>query len=192
MGQEYELKFAADQEQQEQIYAAFGPWHSIEMETTYYDTPSRSLSQRHITLRRRMENGISVCTVKTPMGGSARGEWECQWDDIHTAIEKLCAIGAPAAIAELAQEGLVAVCGARFTRRACEISCDGATGELALDQGILLGGNKIQPLREVEVELKSGSAEAINTFAAVLAAKYSLVVEKKSKFRRSLDLAEGE
>ena len=104
MGQEYELKFAADQEQQEQIYAAFGPWHSIEMETTYYDTPSRSLSQRHITLRRRMENGISVCTVKTPMGGSARGEWECQWDDIHTAIEKLCAIGAPAAIAELARK----------------------------------------------------------------------------------------
>lgn len=192
MGQEYELKFTADRAQQEQIYAAFGPWHAIDMETTYYDTPSHSLSQRHITLRRRMENGVSVCTVKTPLGCSARGEWECQWDDIHTAIDKLCAMGAPAMIVELAQEGLIAVCGARFTRRACEISCEGATGELALDQGVLLGGNKTQPLCEVEVELKSGSADDINAFAALLAAKYSLVAEKKSKFRRSLDLAEGE
>jgi inorganic triphosphatase YgiF len=192
MGQEYELKFAATEVQQQNLFAAFGPWQRYDMETTYYDTPSRSLSQQHITLRRRFENGISVCTVKTPLAGSARGEWECQWDDIHTAIDKLCAMGAPQLIAELTQEGLVAVCGARFTRHACEISCDGAVGELALDQGILMGGAKTQPLREVEVELKSGSADAIQAFAAAMAAQYGLVPEGQSKFRRSLALAEGE
>ena len=73
MGREIELKYAALSPQQEALRAAFpGSWQSIAMETTYYDTPAGELSARRITLRRRMENGVSVCTVKTPAPGGAR------------------------------------------------------------------------------------------------------------------------
>ena len=64
--------------------------------------------------------------------------------------------------------------------------------ELALDQGILLGGSKELPLCEVEVELKSGSEAAATALAQALAAAYSLSEEPKSKFRRAMDLAQGE
>ncbi len=192
MGQEFELKFAADAARQARIRAAYPGWKTTEMETTYYDTPSRSLSTRHITLRRRMENGVSVCTVKTPLDGSARGEWECPCDSIDAFIVELCKLGAPETVAALASEGLQTVCGARFTRQSCTVQWQGAALELALDSGILLGGGKEVPLCEVEVELKSGSRAAAIAFASALSAAYCLAPETKSKFRRALAQAEGE
>ena len=66
MGREFELKYAATQAQQDALGASFGEFTPIAMETTYYDTSDGALSRQHITLRRRLENGVSVCTVKTP------------------------------------------------------------------------------------------------------------------------------
>ena len=69
MGIEFELKYRATPAQQAALLERFGgQGRAISMETTYYDTPDRYLSARHITLRRRMENNVSVCTVKTPAG----------------------------------------------------------------------------------------------------------------------------
>ena len=192
MGMEFELKFAADPSQQSMLREAFGPWQQIQMETTYFDTPSRSLSARQITLRRRMENGVSVCTVKTPLPGNARGEWECHHDSIEASLAQLLQLGAPREITQLATEGLQPYCGAKFTRSACEITLSGATAELALDHGLLLGSGREIPLCEVEVELKSGSEEAVIAFATQIAQQYCLRPEGKSKFRRAMELAEGE
>ena len=64
--------------------------------------------------------------------------------------------------------------------------------EIALDEGVLLGGGRELPIREVEVELKSGSEEAAVAFAKELAAAYGLLPENKSKFRRAQMLAKGE
>ena len=73
MGAEYELKYKGNPAVMESLP---GPWYSISMETTYYDTPSRTLSALRYTLRRRLENGISICTLKTPGKDGVRGEWE--------------------------------------------------------------------------------------------------------------------
>ena len=78
MGREFELKYAATAQTQADIEARFGDFQTIAMETTYYDTADHALSARHITLRCRRENGISVCTLKTPTGGIGRGEWEME------------------------------------------------------------------------------------------------------------------
>ena len=190
MGQEFELKFSATEVQQEAIFAAYGPWQKCEMETTYYDTPDRALSARHVTLRRRMENGISICTVKTPGADGARGEWECQCPDIHSALPQLAVLGAPEFVATL--PALQTVCGARFTRHSCSIDLGDALVELALDQGVLLGGNREIPLCEVEAELKAGSRKAVVQFAGSLAAQFGMQPEPHSKFRRASALAEGE
>ena len=190
MGREFELKYRATPEQIAAIRGDFGPFREISMTTTYYDTPDRSLSARRWTLLRRFENSVSVCTLKTPGMGDARCEWETACGDILQSVPDLCKLGAPAELAALVKDGVREVCGARFTRLACLVDTDGCTIELALDQGVLLGGGQELPLREVEAELKSGSESAALAFAAALADKYGLAPELKSKFRRALALAE--
>ena len=84
------------------------------------------------------------------------------------------------------------VCGARFRRIAKTFTWDGTTMELALDQGVLTGGSREIPLCEVELELKDGSRETVETYAAGLAAAFGLQPEPGSKFRRALALARGD
>lgn len=193
MSVEFEVKYSATAEVLEAIQKAFPvQYQTIAMETTYYDAPGGALSARHITLRRRMENGTSVCTVKTPTATLARGEWECQCGNIEDGILELCKLGAPKELLVLTADGVAPICGAKFTRRAGLIQCEGATVELALDSGILLGGGKEIPLCEVEAELKSGKPEAVIAFGKALAERFGLTVQHKSKFRRALALAKGE
>ncbi len=188
MAIEYELKFRADREKLQAIGAAFPEnQQHYDMLTTYYDTPSGALSARKYTLRHRRENENHVCTLKTPAVGNGRKETEvacCRIEDARFA-------DAPADFAELVQEGLIAVCGAKFHRIAIPVTYGACMLEIALDEGILTGGGREIPLCEVEVELKSGSPEDADMFARILANQYRLTPETKSKFRRSLDLRGG-
>lgn len=190
MGREFELKFSAEPATLAQIRKDFSAaWQSVAMETTYYDTPDRSLGARRWTLRRRYENGCSVCTLKTPAPGGARGEWEVVCGDIRDAIPELCKLGASGELLLITASGITEVCGARFTRLAAKIERDGCCLELALDQGVLLGGGREQPLCEVEVELKAGTDEAAVAFAREIADAYRLTPQPKSKYSRALALA---
>lgn len=191
MATEYELKFKVSEKVLSAIDEAFPGGATMQMETAYYDTPSGAMSARRYTLRRRLENGISVCTLKTP-AGNARGEWEVECEDITAAIPKLIAMGAPAELEDLAKEGLVHICGAKFTRLAKIVTLPECTVEIALDQGILLGGGKEERLCEAEVELKEGRIAACDTFGKELAEHFGLVEEEKSKFARALRLYKGE
>ena len=191
MATEYELKFKATEEILSAIDGAFPGGTVMQMETAYYDTPTGAMSRRRYTLRRRLENGISVCTLKTP-AGNARGEWEVQCGDIAAALPKLIAAGAPAELEDLTKEGLVHICGAKFTRLAKAIICPECTVEIALDKGVLLGGGQTEPLCEAEVELKDGETAACDAFAKELAERFGLIAEKKSKFARALALYRGE
>lgn len=189
MGREFELKYGADAAQLEAIREAYGDFTEIRMETTYYDTFDGKLFNRRWTLRQRMENGRSVCTLKTPHEDGGRGEWEVEAPGLITGIPLLCRQGAPIDLMALTVNGIVPTCGARFTRLAKTVELPGCTVEIALDQGVLTGRGKEQPLCEVEVELKSGSQEAAVAFATDLAAQYALKSEPLSKFRRAMILA---
>lgn len=192
MATEYELKYQATPQVLQAVEAAFsGDWMQIQMETAYYDTPSGALSRRRYTLRRRLEGGASVCTLKTP-AGEARNEWETECESIEAAIPKLLAMGCPEELKQLAGEGLVHICGAKFMRLAKTVPLENCTVELALDKGELLGGGKTQPLCELEVELKAGKAEDCAVFAKALAEQFKLQPEEKSKFARALALYRGE
>lgn len=193
MGIEFELKFRATPDKLAQILQDLpGDTEKITMQTTYYDTPTGALSARFYTLRQRMENESAVCTLKTPAGGSARKETEVFCHSIEEAIPELCKLSGIEELPALLENGVVPVCGARFTRLAKTLALNGAVVELALDEGVLLGGGKEVPLCEVEVELKSGSRDVAVLYATQLAVAYGLVQEKRSKFRRAKDLAEGE
>lgn len=192
MGCELEWKFACSADTLSAIAAAMGDFAPMDMETTYFDTQSGALSARFITLRRRLENGSSICTVKTPAQGNLRGEWEVPCGDIAQAVPMLCKLGAPEALLSLTAPGLAPVCGARFTRLAKTVVLEHCTIELALDSGILSGGGKELPFSEVEVEWKAGNQDDAVLYARQLAALYGLKMENRSKFRRALALAKGE
>ena len=162
------------------------------MESTYFDTVDHHLSQTRMTLRLRLENNESVCTLKTPLPDGSRGEWECPATNIDSGIAALLALGAPETLKQMTKDGLIPVCGASFTRCAINLPTQDGSAELALDQGTLTGGGKEIPLQEVEIELKSGSEEATLALAAQIAETYGLQSESKSKFRRAMDLAQGE
>jgi len=186
MGIEFELKYRATPEALEKLRAHIpGTEQRYCMQTTYYDTPEGSLSSRYYTLRRRMENDLSVCTLKTPAKGQGRNEYEIPCQSIGEAIpllSRLCGEALP--------EKVVPVCGAEFTRIARTVTLESCTVEVALDQGVLTGGGKTLPLCELEVELKEGDPGEAIAYASQLALAFSLVPEKKSKFRRAKELAQ--
>jgi len=189
MGREFELKLRATPAKLAAILADFEGFQEVTMETTYYDTPDQALSPLHWTLRRRLENGTSVCTLKTPCADGGRNEWQAECADITAGVEALCKAGAPEELKDLTAKGLEAVCSARFIRQALTLTLEDCTVELALDRGILRGGYRMELLAEVEVELKAGSEAAAIDFARTLAVKYGLMRERASKHQRALALA---
>ena len=189
MGREFELKFRADMSVIEKIREKYGCFTPISMETTYYDTIDLKLAMHHWTLRRRMENDVSVCTFKRPREDGSRAEWEVECPGITEGIMKLCQAGADWELMRVTAGGLMEVCSARFTRLARQLELPGGTVELALDQGVLMGRGKELPFAEVEVELKEGPDEVAAAFAKVLAEEFGLVPEPRSKFARAMALA---
>ena len=174
-----------------------GDYTLLQMATIYYDTPDNRLRQRRWTLRLRQENETFVATIKTPAAGpgKARGEWAVEASGIRGAIPQLLEQGAPAELETLlADQTLIPVCSAQFTRRAADVVfADGTVCELCGDIGSLVGGGKEEALCEIEVELKSGSAETAEAFAQELQKRFDLQEESRSKFARAAALAkEGE
>ena len=189
MAIEMELKFAAKESAFKGLLEESADWTRYEMATTYYDAPDGQLSSLRWTLRRRFENGVSICTIKTPHAGGGVNEFEVTCDDVMEAIPKLVAMGAPRELLLYTANGVEEVCAARFTRMAGKITLDGAEAELALDKGELLGGGRKLPFVEVETELKSGDMNAVTAYASTLAQRFDLRPEHKSKYKRALTLA---
>ena len=190
MGREFEIKYAANEADLEFLKDRFPGVMPIQMQTTYYDTPGKELSRLRWTLRRRMENGVSVCTLKTPAEGFGRNEWEAECDDLDYAVDLLIQKGAPKQLLFFAGNGgFVESCGAKFTRLAGTLEYNGTKLELALDRGILTGGGKELPFCEVEIELKEGREEDALAFAGRIAAARNLKIEPRSKVARASALA---
>lgn len=187
MGREVEWKYRSTVEVQAAIRQRFPDWQSITMETTYFDTLDGALQSRKWMLRRRLENGTAVYTLKTPLPDGSRGEWEARCEPSE-AIEKLCKLGAPAQLQTLTDPGLVEACSARFVRLAALVTLPRCTVELALDQGSFLAGEREAPFCELEVEWKSGSEREAAAFAQSIAERFHLEPEPKSKAQRAMEL----
>lgn len=186
MAVEYELKYRATPEVLKKIQDDFpGEYTVTEMTTTYYDTPNGDLAKLFWTLRHRQEGDKHICTLKTPSGVEGRSEFEWSSEHIDAAIPHLCRLSGSNALAQLAERGLVATCGARFTRTARKMIAGSTMVELALDCGVLLGGNREEAFAEVEVELKQGYREETDVMGFLLREAYGLTVENRSKFVRA-------
>ena len=162
----------------------------LAMQTSYFDTPERLFSRLGLTVRRRMENEVSVVCVKAPLPGAdrhARAEWETPAPDVEAALPALQALGAPTEW--IAGQTLLCVARAAFTRRAMLLRfSDGSAAELALDCGALYGPTQSAPLCELELEMKQGAPAGTLALLAALRAEFGLIPQERSKYARAKSL----
>jgi len=174
--------------------------HRRSVESVYYDTPDLRLRTAHAALRLRRDGRRSLMCFKcegAPAAGLAqRSEWE---------VPAMRGVPAPEElpleeIAEATQidlrrliPHLAPVFTTRFTRQSVEIALPGGTAaELCIDEGRIIAGRRSVPLRELELELREGSLDAMLEFAAGLVAPLALALEPLSKAERGYRLAASE
>lgn len=171
----------------------------IAMHATYYDTVDGDVLALRGGLRRREENGLSVCSLKLEVevsdGKATREEYEVACDDIRQALELLPEAGAPRDVCEmLAGKELKVNCETEFDRRAFSLAvgaqgaADAFEAELAFDEGVLRREGREQEFREMELEHKGGSLDAFNDFALDIQDTAHLTPQPLSKLARAMSL----
>jgi inorganic triphosphatase YgiF len=201
---ELELKLALPPGQAERLkrhpaLRAVSPHRAVvaDLDAIYFDTPSLELHAQGIAVRLREADGRWVQTVKTR--GQTRGalhrrpEWEEPSDGVHLDFSRIDDSGLRRLLASPAIAAqLQPVFRTRFRRWSrLLVLPDGTQVELALDLGHILAGERSAAISEIELELKSGRAEALYELALALLPGVTLTPEPRSKAERGHALHVG-
>jgi triphosphatase len=163
--------------------------------STYYDTPDGALKAKGLTLRVRENGGHFIQTVKAGdvAGGNmlSRGEWE---DAVTGNYPDLEVPLSGARLQRAAVGDLRAVFVTDITRTSVEIEpAPGVEIEAAIDKGEIRAADcgAVEPIGEIELELKSGDAAALYDLALRLLDVGPFRMETRSKAERGYRLVEG-
>jgi inorganic triphosphatase YgiF len=168
--------------------------------TTYFDTPTMALAAAGLSLRIRRAGRVLTQTVKAeadesgPSGGAAlqRGEWEWRLRRAEPDLALLKGTPAAARLPEGAAEQLHPVFATEINRTSRELRLDARTeAEIVIDQGAIRAGEKSEPVRELEIELKGGSAEPLYRLALELHGLAPVGLLAESKAGRGYRLVAG-
>jgi inorganic triphosphatase YgiF len=167
---------------------------------TYFDTPDLALQQRRMAVRERLAGEQWLLTVKTAgqsqNGLSRRQEWEGPTTPGALQFNTLVDDAALAQDLITLRPNLRALFCTDFERQRWVIAHAGAQIEVALDQGCIhVPGTELsEPLLELELELLSGSEEALVALADALRhtpqGPVMLVPSDASKAQRGMALWE--
>jgi inorganic triphosphatase YgiF len=148
--------------------------HTQRLLNTYFDTPDLALQQRRMAVRERLAGEQWLLTVKTAgqsqNGLSRRQEWEGPTTPGALQFNTLVDDAALAQDLITLRPNLRALFCTDFERQRWVIAHAGAQIEVALDQGCIhVPGTELsEPLLELELELLSGSEEALVALADAL------------------------
>jgi len=170
-----------------------GP-HTQRFYGIYFDTPDRLLARHRVALRVRKQGRRWIQTVKeegrVEGGVHERPEYEAPAQDGRVNLLALAAtpvarllVGAESA----AQLAPLFVTDVRRTLRMLQL--DRAEIELALDRGEVRASDRAEPICELELELRSGAADALYELALALQENTRLRIENRSKAERGYALA---
>ncbi len=156
--------------------------------STYYDTPPRSLGHAGITLRRRLENGVSLWQLKLPRGGNTRAE-----------IEELGGpAGPPAGLlalltAHLRYGGLEQIATLRTRRSGIRVADGGrAVADVTLDTVHVVGnGATRHGFDELEIELVDGDERDLKRLGRTLRRAGAKRSDGRPKVMRVVGLVEA-
>jgi inorganic triphosphatase YgiF len=166
------------------------------MHSVYYDTPDLALKAQGMALRLRREGARWVQTLKgagrVEGGLHQREEHEIQVPAALLDYPALAAWGMSELLADPAQRTRlqpVFTCDFKRTIRHLALS-DGTQLELCTDLGTIAAGEAIEPISEIELELKAGTPARLIDFALLLLEPIALRLEPRSKAERGYALAE--
>ena len=175
------------------LIARLGKPDTRMLHNRYFDTPDRALWHQRMAVRLREKAGQWQMTLKGK-GGQAGGlhrrqEWEWPVQSPDLDVERLVATGMLDAetVAHLAP-----VFDTDFERKIWYVTGEDLHAEVALDSGWICAGEKREPLCELEVELMSGSAQALVAWAQAWCAVWPVWPMTASKAQRGYELASGE
>lgn len=168
------------------------PLLRLEMKTIYYDDPAHILSAHGWTLRLRWENGRGVCTFKGRASGLSRLELETTAETAEEGAKRLALLAElpPQARTALRAERFLPVCGASFVRQVQKRQTEELTFFLSWDEGWLFRGEHSVPFTEAELELCSGTEQALSALAEKYRRRFGLAVCSRSKQQRAMALEE--
>ena len=201
MANEIELKLAVGDIHEEQLNTLLHHFHVIEQQkaflaNTYYDTADNYFTQQKMGLRVRQQDDHYTLTLKTDgkvSGGlHVRPEYNLE---LPTSEPNLAAlIRQHGLVLENVDEPLQPIFSTDFMRQTwlvqytpdCQI-------EVAFDQGNVIAGDKQQPIREIEFEVKSGELGPFFAFVADFLTHYADKVHfySVSKAKRGYQLAQN-
>lgn len=164
--------------------------------SVYFDTPDLQLRDSQIALRVRHIGRRRIQTVKNAgecIGGAwARGEWETE---ISGDTPELHHLAGTEVAGFFADDQLVAALQPVFTsevrRTIYLLGGEGWEVELAIDEGQLVAAAGSAPIREAELELKSGDARCLYDLALRLQGGISARLLTATKAERGYALVEG-
>lgn len=171
-----------------------GRTRSERLHTIYYDTPERDLAAAGMALRVRRAGTRWIQTLKSGGGSAAglheRNEWE--WPLAGATVD-------PALLAQTPHDKffgkaridgqLAPVFETAFDRAATMLEfADGTRAELAIDHGQVRAGRRVDPISEIEIELKGGDPHRLFELAQILHADVPLRLGHASKAERGYAL----
>ncbi len=201
---EIELKYSIDKFKADKIFADEyikkimddDSEEFIQMEAVYFDTEDRRLNRDRIALRIRKEGNITVATLKWN-GSSEEGLYKREEINIPVSADSINSPTIELFSQSPMYDELYKLIGDRplvemmrmsFVRHQVRVDTGKAICEISVDEGSVKCAGKESPILELEIELYSGSSDALEKLGAEIADKYQLVPENRSKFKRGLDL----
>ncbi|WLQ12223.1 CYTH domain-containing protein [Hahella aquimaris] len=166
------------------------PNSSSILQNVYYDTPNFAMQRSKIALRIRNHGDTWEQTLKGSgrcvAGLHVRDEWNWQLSENKLDITKLSKVEAVKGI-ELERVGPVFE--TKFERTKWMVEVGGSVFELALDIGEIRSAGGVQPISEIEIELKEGDVSCVIAVAEKIAKQVPCWLSKKSKAARGYSLA---
>lgn len=164
------------------------------LRSIYFDTPNLELLDRGVVLRLRKDGRRWLQAVKTEGRGKGglheRGEYEVEVTGPEIDFEQIPDLPGLALLAsDKSRQALQPLFETEFWRTAWLLEWpDGTAVELALDSGDVRHGEKVEPINELELELKRGTKEGLFEIALALGEHLTVRLENVSKAERGYRL----
>lgn len=196
MSQEIELKLTISEASIDHFLALpiLNPYKAEveQLSNTYFDTAQRHLTERGAALRIRKDQHGFLQTLKTKgqnVGGlHQREEWETRLADDHLDLSVLAD---EAGFVEFNEADFEAIFKTDFQRTSWLVSYENSTIEVVLDQGLVVAGDRAEPILELELELKDGQLSDLFNLALTLSQSVSIMPSDISKAERGYRLCRG-
>ncbi|MEM6622380.1 MAG: CHAD domain-containing protein [Pseudomonadota bacterium] len=201
---EIELKLELDPAQEKRLRSSAalrarsqGRARTETLHSVYYDTADHALRAAGIALRLRKAGRRWIQTVKQAAGPMQNGLSEPLEDEApvpgpNLRPERITDDDLREQVLGAVHQGINPIVETRFKRTKRDLSLPGGgMAELAIDVGEVVGGGRVAPLVEAELELKSGRPASLYELAAELIDRGPVRFSEVSKSERALALLNG-